>query len=81
VGRPSSYQHVAPGSATRACVHQGVRLKDLRPNQFKEVAQRKTPTIDRIGIAYMLMGEAGASIISRPRNPRRARIGITPGRM
>jgi hypothetical protein len=27
---------------------------------FKEVAQGKTPTIDRIGISYMLMGEVGA---------------------
>jgi hypothetical protein len=27
---------------------------------FREVAQGKTPTIDRIGISYMLLGEAGA---------------------
>jgi len=27
---------------------------------FKELAQGKTPTIDRIGISYMLMGEVGA---------------------
>ena len=27
---------------------------------FKEVMQGKTPTIDRIGISYMLMGEVGA---------------------
>jgi hypothetical protein len=27
---------------------------------FKEVKQGKTPTIDRIGISYMLMGEVGA---------------------
>ncbi len=27
---------------------------------FRELAQGKTPTIDRIGISYMLMGEAGA---------------------
>ena len=27
---------------------------------FREIAQGKTPTIDRIGISYMLMGEVGA---------------------
>ena len=27
---------------------------------FREVTQGKTPTIDRIGIAYMLLGEVGA---------------------
>jgi len=27
---------------------------------FKEVSQGKSPTIDRIGISYMLLGEAGA---------------------
>ena len=28
---------------------------------FMQVAQGKTPTIDRIGISYMLMGEVGAA--------------------
>jgi len=48
---------------------------------FRELAQGKTPTIDRIGIPYMLMGEVGADF-DHPEatQPRRARTGIGPGR-
>jgi|SRR5215475_6403490 len=33
---------------------------------FKDVTQGKTPTIDRIGISYMLMGEVGADFDHPP---------------
>jgi hypothetical protein len=45
---------------------------------FQEIAQGRTPTIDRIGISYMLMGETGADFdhpeIERPRGK-----GLVPG--
>ena len=48
---------------------------------FKELKQGKTPTIDRIGISYMLMGEVGADFDDpMATKPLRARTGITPGR-
>ncbi len=41
--------------------HPGPMCNDPTMMQwFKEFAQRKTPTIDRIGISYMLRGETGA---------------------
>jgi hypothetical protein len=48
---------------------------------FREVAEGRTPTIDRIGISYILMGEVGADF-DHPeyKHPPRARTGIAPGR-
>jgi hypothetical protein len=46
---------------------------------FMELEQGKTPTIDRIGISYMLMGEVGADFDHpEPTNLLRARIGVRP---
>jgi len=47
---------------------------------FQEIAQGRTPTIDRIGISYTLMGETGADFdhpeIERPPEGRdRYRVG------
>ena len=48
---------------------------------FRELMQGKTPTIDRIGISYMLLERsAQTSTIPRPPSLLKARTGITPDR-